>query len=105
MLAGNSYFKTALVVAQTAELEVCRKSLAAMKISHRDRSRSASRVGYPRGNHGCPRCNAAAKKIQAVWKGYRTRQLFYRWLSLTRVRGFVEANPIEEFMAHVPLNH
>lgn len=44
-------------------------------------------------------------KIQSIWRGYRTRMLYRRYLFLTNVSGFTTMNPsIYHFIKTVPLN-
>ena len=46
----------------------------------------------------------AAKLVQKWWRGLRTKLLYWRYLHLSRVRGFVTANPIADFIANMLLN-
>ena len=47
----------------------------------------------------------AAKLVQKVWRGFKTKMLYWRYLNLMRIRGFTQANPsVADFIANTPLN-
>ncbi len=48
---------------------------------------------------------SAATRIQAAWRGIKTRALVNRYISLMMVRGFTTANPsLHKFVVRTPLN-